>query len=188
MSTDKIKNRVWIILGVVIGLVALYYILVYPFLLNSKITSELEIEEQRLENYVKLIKQKPKKDFLLANTEKKLGIYKGMLLDGDKPPVVAAMLQNTLKQMAEDEGVNIERERPLNIEERGLFLEIPIEITLRCSITKLANIIYAIEDYEKFLDISKINISVINIRNPIDVKVTMTIAGYILSQGILKES
>lgn len=187
MSNSKVKNRVLIFTGIVIGCIIIYLIFVYPFILNKRVTGKLEIEEQRLANYLKLINQKPEKDIKLEELHEKIDKYKSMLLESDKPPVVAAMLQNTLKEMAENEGINIISERQLNIEEKGLFLKIPVEVTLRSSITKLTNFVYSIEDYNKFLDISDINISVINIRKPEDVKASITVSGYILAQEPSKE-
>lgn len=178
----------WVVVGGGLGVVVLYFALIFPFALNSRVSDKLEIEEQRLDNYLRLIRQKPEKDAILErlilNEEK----YTDMLLKSDKPPVVAARLQNTLKEMAEDEGVNIISEKQLAIEERGPFIEVPIEITLRCSITKLTNLIYAIEDYQKFLDISKLNIRVVNIRKPTDVRADIKVSGFIVAHGISEES
>ncbi len=188
MSNNKLKNKILFIISILAGMVSLYFALAYPFILNRRISDKLEIEEQKLENYVKLINQKPQKDSLLEFLTLKSEKYKEMLLEYDKPPVVAARLQNTLKEMAEEEGVSIISEKQLPIEEYNLFTKIPITITLRCSITKLTNLVYAIEDYKKFLDISKIDISVINIRNPTDVKASITVSGFIFAKGISKET
>lgn len=189
MSNNKIKNRIWILIGVLLGVAVLYFALVFPFVLNKQLSTKLEEEEQRLNNYIRLISQKPERDAALERIKYKEAKYKSMLLETDKPPVVAARLQNTLKKMAEEEGVNIISEKQLAIEERGLFIEIPVQINLSCSITKLTNLIYAIEDYRKFLDISDLSIRVINIRKPTDVRADMTVSGFIFAHhGISEES
>lgn len=90
--------------------------------------------------------------------------------------------------MAADEGVDIISEKQLSIVEQASFIEVPVEITLKCSITKLTSLIYAIEDYKKFLDISKLSIRVVNIRKPIDVRADLTVSGYIFAQDISKEN
>jgi len=187
MSPGKINKKVWVILGVVLGGVVLYFALVFPFNLNRDVGEKLEIEEQRYNNYLRLISQRPEKEASLNQLMNRKQGYGSRLMAPDKPPVVAARLQNILKEMAAEEGVDIISEKQLDIVERKPFIEVPIEITLKCSITKLTNLIYAIEDFEKFLDISKMNIRVINIRNPIDVRADLTISGFIVAQDIAKE-
>ncbi|MBN2372850.1 hypothetical protein JXL19_03560 [bacterium] len=187
MGNSKVKNLTWIALIGAMGIAAFYFALVYPFILNKRVNEKLEIEEQRLENYLRTIRQKPEKDAMLEHLIQSEERYQDMLMEPDKPPVVAARLQNTLKGMAENEGVNIISEKQLAISEQGAFIEVPVEITLRCSITKLTNLIYAIEDYQRFLDISKLNIRVVNIRNPIDIRADMTVSGFILARGISEE-
>ena len=188
MSKNNLNKRIWLVIGILLGGVLIYFALVYPFVLNKEVTAKLAIEEQRHENYLKLISQKPAKDAVLKRLARKKELYHGRLLASDKPPVVAARLQNTLKEMAADEGVEIISEKQLNVIEEGPFIEVPVEITLKCSITKLRNLIYAIEDYEKFLDISKLNIRVVNIRTPIDVRADLTVSGFIFATDISKES
>ncbi|MGA1839756.1 MAG: type II secretion system protein GspM [bacterium] len=184
---DKYNKKIWLVAGILAGCVVLYFALIYPFSINKKVTDALEIEEQRYNSYIKLISQRPKKNAILKQLTLKKEKYNNRLLDPDKPPVVAANLQNTLKEMASEEGVEIISEKQLTIIERDPFIEIPIEITLKCSITKLTNLIYDIEDFKKFLDISKINVRVVNIRNPIDVRADLTVSGFILAQDVTKE-
>jgi len=187
MSPAKLSKKVWIILGVVLGGVVLYFALVLPFILNREVSVNLEIEEQRYNNYLRLIGQRPEKEAILNQLNNRKQEYSSRLMAPDKPPVVAAHLQNILKEMAAEEGVDIISEKQLDIVERKPFIEVPVEITLKCSITKLTNLIYAIEDFDKFLDISKMNMRVINIRNPIDVRADLTISGFIVAQDIAKE-
>lgn len=184
---SKFNKKIWFGIGILGGLVVLYFALIYPFYLNRDVTKKLDFEEQRYNNYLKLISQRPKKDAILKRLTRKKEKYNNRLLEPDKPPVVAARLQNTLKEMASEEGVDIISEKQLSIIERDPFIEIPIEITLKCSITKLTSLIYAIEDFKKFLDISKLNIRVVNIRNPIDVRADLTVSGFILAQDVSKE-
>ena len=188
MSKNRMDKRIWLLLGILLGGVVIYFALVYPFVMNKKVTAKLALEEQRHENYLKLISQKPAKDAVLKRLIRKKELYHSRLLTSDKPPVVAARLQNILKEMAADEGVDIISEKQLNVVEEGPFIEVPVEITLKCTITKLTNLIYAIEDYEKFLDISKLNIRVVNIRKPIDVRADLTVSGFIFAPDISKES
>ena len=188
MTFNKIDKRIWIILGILLGGVALYFALIHPFVLNRDVMAELEREEQKYDQYLKLISQGPAKEAILQGLVRKKKIYKDRLFVADKPPVVAARLQNILKEMASDEGIDIISEKQLDTDERGLFIEVPVEITLKCSMTKLTNLIYAIEDYEKYLDVSKISIRVVNIRKPIDVRADLTVSGFILAREISKES
>lgn len=188
MNINKIDKRVWIAIGVLLGAVILYFALIFPFILNKKVSAKLDLEEQKYNNYLRLIRQKPEKDAVLNRLKRKKGIYNNRLLKSDKPPVVAARLQNTLKEMAADEGVDIISEKQLAPVDRGPFIEVPIEITLKCSITKLTDLLYAIEDFEKFLNISKLSIRVVNIRKPIDVRADMTVSGFIFAKEVSKES
>jgi len=188
MNIGKLDKRIWLLIGILIGGVVVYFALIFPFFLNRDVTAKLELEEQRYNNYLKLIGQKPEKDGTLKRFIRKKEKFNNRLLESDKPPVVAARLQNTLKEMASDEGIDIISEKQKSIVEQDSFIEVPVEITLKCSITKLSNLIYAIEDYKKFLDISKLSIRVVNIRKPIDVRADLTVSGYIFAQDVSKEN
>ena len=62
MIPAKLGKKMWIILGVLLGGVVLFFALVYPFILNRDVSQKLEIEEQRYNNFLRLISQRPEKE------------------------------------------------------------------------------------------------------------------------------
>lgn len=187
MNLDNYSKIIWII-GSIIGFSILFFFLIYlPNSLNQNISDQLNLENQKLERDLKLISKREERIKQLEQIEKLKQGYYDMLLETAKPPVVAAQLQGILKNMAEEEGVKITREKQLDAIEHGNFLEIPVKLSIECTITRLTNFMYKIEDYWKYLDISNLNIKVRNTRNPQSVSADIIISGFIINKAALEE-
>lgn len=99
------------------------------------------------------------------------------LIKGDKPAVAAAELQRLCREITMTSGVDIRTERALNPVDSGLYYSIPVEIGFQVTTSKLKDILLKIETSPFLLSIPEMKIRVININNPSDVYVTLTVAG-----------
>ncbi|MGA1866997.1 MAG: type II secretion system protein GspM [bacterium] len=187
MNASKYKRLMWAVMIIICCIAVIYVMILLPYSLNSQITDQLDLEYQKMEMDRKLIAQRAQKLKQLEQLKKLKESYYNLLMASAKVPVVAAKLQGVLKNMAEEEGVKIIREKQLDQIEHGIFLEIPVQFTIEGTITKVSNFIYRIEDHTKFLDISDLNIKVRNIRNPTLVNADITISGFIIAGPAVEE-
>ncbi len=104
--------------------------------------------------------------------------YEKTLLQGDKPPVAAAELQRILKEMASSLDIDIKLERTLNPVDTDFYLGIPVEIGFVASTAKLKNLLYKLRKSPFLLNVSGIKVRVTNIRNPVDIYITLVVTGF----------
>lgn len=102
-----------------------------------------------------------------------------LFLQGSKPPVEAAELQNTLKNIATSLAIDIKQERALNPTDTGRFLSIPVEIGFTASTAGLSDFLQRIRNSPALLAIAEMKIRIINTAKPDDVNVTLIVTGII---------
>jgi len=104
------------------------------------------------------------------------------------PAVAASELQKIVKDMAAEAKTEVRSERILPPADRGELLEIPIEIAVSCEIRQLVDLLAKLESAPKLLPVQDLKIRVVNLTQPKDLLVTLTVSGFILpnAQGKAK--
>jgi Tfp pilus assembly protein PilO len=197
------REKGLVALGFVILLLLIGRALVYdPLVARMRRTAEqLELEPQRLEKNLRYINRKPE---IMANLDKAradLKTLEPLLLTGDTPSVSASDLQRTVQEFASRGGTQVVSTRVLNAESLGTFTRIPIQLEVSGLIDQVAGLIQGIESAPKLLVINEINIRSFAIVGapprrpdgtsalpPQNLRVSLTVSGYIRSQPVVKES
>lgn len=170
-------------------LVALLAILFFIFFDNladffyyrpQRIRSRIFHERNILERSQLKVKSRPSLEARVAASKEKVSNIQGRLLPGEKPPVAAARLQQIIEQTAKETNVEIKSQKINQPKEHPLVLEIPVEVVFVCYVGELKNFLYRIESHPKLLTIPKWSIRVPNHRDPKQIQVNMTIAGFIV--------
>ena len=182
-SKDKKRKRFIIILGVSAGLSLFTLGVVWVLSYNIKIEKLISQEKKKIAKNSAIVAQKEGKQAFLEYLQKQRADFDRKLLSGDTPAVAAAELQTILNDMASEFDLMIASQRIITPKERGIFLEVPVQITTQCTITKLKELLYQIETYSKFLSISSLDVRVVRARDPKDVKATIDISGFILNRN-----
>ena len=166
-----------------VGFVVIFLFIIFviaPLVARQRSISE-EIPEKikQLEKYRRIIagRTQAEKDLKQARELYKTSCNK--LLSGNTPPLAAANLQDILKTLAVKNLINIKSEKVLDIKGLDFFTEIPVQIEFVSIMTNLTNFCYDIENYEKTLIITDLNIQAASYRDPKDVRVALVIAGFI---------
>lgn len=95
--------------------------------------------------------------------------------------VAASELQKLVKEMASQAATEVRSERILPIVERGEVTEIPIEIAVSGEVRQLVDLLSLFERAPKLLAVRDLRIRVVNVTQPKDLLVTLTVAGLIPS-------
>ncbi len=101
------------------------------------------------------------------------------LLKGGKPPVAAAALQRSLKEMASSLGIDVKLERTVNPVDVEIYLGIPVEIGFKATTDELKSLLVKIRKSSYLLTVSEMKVRVTNINNPEDIYTTLVVTGFI---------
>jgi Tfp pilus assembly protein PilO len=96
------------------------------------------------------------------------------------PAVAASELQKIVKDMAAQARTEVRSERILPPADRGELLEIPVEIAVSCEIRQLVDLLARLDSAPKLLPVQELKIRVVNMTQPKDLLVTLTVSGFVL--------
>jgi hypothetical protein len=88
-----------------------------------------------------------------------LARVEGQFLSGLNPAVASADLQEILKSLTSEHGVQMSSAKVLQPREAGPYLEVPVQVQLNGNITQLVALLYSLEHHKKILFIPELEIN-----------------------------
>jgi len=172
----------------VIGLAAL--ILVYNFgvvaLVEAKkrADEEIALKQRILLKYAEILQNRKGIEESIERTQKQSEEIQKRLLPGETPQLGAAHLQDIVKRLAEKNRIALRSFRILEPKEVSFFQRIALQIDFNpiSSITSLGQFLFDLENQEKELMISEMDLLVFNPRMP------NTVQGNVVISGLMKGS
>ena len=184
MKKSKEKDKkLTIILGIIAGLLAFVLGIMAVLSYNGNIKAKIKERKKKIERDISTVEKRSAKEAELEYLQFKRASFDQRLLLGETPAVAAAELQTILSDMASEFDLMISSQRIITPKEHGIFLEVPVQITTQCTMTKLQELLYQIETYPLFLSITDLNIQVVRRRDQKEVKATINISGVILNRN-----
>ena len=180
----KLKGRkknllLFLLAGVLV--VVIYELGVVALLESQKrVRDELGLKSKMLGRYDEFVKTEKDIEEELGQVEKQVEAIQAKLLPGETPQIMAANLQEMLKKLSEKNGIQIRSFRIGEPKELNFYLRVPviIEINPTKSMSSLTYFLYDIENADKFLVISDLNLTAPNMRNPTEVQGNLTVTGF----------
>jgi type II secretory pathway component PulM len=171
-------------------LVVLAYLLVISPLLGLKDNWAQELDKKAglLQKYEALQKDKQAVFRAYDNMQKTLTRVEGQLLTGTNPAVASADLQEILKNLTRNLGVQVTSTKVLPPQESGAYLEVPIEVQMTCTIDQLVSMLYRLEHHEKLLLITELDINAPRIRRRRVQQDDSTLRAHLVVEGLMKKS
>jgi len=147
---------------------------------ERKVRDELALKGKMLGRYDEFVKMEKDIEQELGQVEGQVEAIQAKLLPGETPQIMAASLQEMLKKTSEKNGIQIRSFRIGEPKELNFFLRVPviIEINPTKSMSSLTYFLYDIENGEKLLVISDLNLTAPNMRNPTEVQGNLTVTGF----------
>ena len=159
------REKILILTGGVLMVFIAIKILFFPLMERRQAVGEsLAMRTELLERTKKAIKMRPQmeeKRRVLRETVKNL---EGALLVGKSPTLASAELQSLMKEIAQRSGVQIKSIKTLKSEDLGEYIKVQGEIIFYADIRSLLNFLYNIEDNEKALVVTQMNLVLQNSR------------------------
>jgi type II secretory pathway component PulM len=190
-SLDRLspQNRrlVWLLGGGLL-LILLYLAVVSPLLsLEESWNQELVKQSRILNQYKNLLSGK--KRVIEANKVMKAALSRveGQFLSGANPAVASADLQEIMKSLAREQGVQMTSAKVLPTREAGPYLEVPLQVQLVASISQLVSLLYHVEHHKKILFIPELDINaprwVKGINKEVTLQINLVISG-VIKKGV----
>jgi type II secretory pathway component PulM len=160
---DKLpeQQRRWAWLGLGgLGLVLIYLLIIGPLLdLEDSWSQELGRQTQILAKYQSLAANRKTAQEAVAALNAALTKLGSQFLTGDNSAVASSELQDIMKSLAREHGLELTSTKTLPPREVGKYLEVPVQVTLAARIDQVLSIFYKLEHHKKLLFISELQIS-----------------------------
>ena len=169
-------------------LLLFYLAVVSPLLsLEDSWNQELVSQSKLLSKYQSLLKSKNRAIEANKSMKAALARTEGQFLSGSNPAVASADLQEILKNLAKEQGVQMTSAKVLPPREAGLYLEVPVQVELTATINQLVTLLYHLEHHKKLLFIPDLDISaprMAKVENKdIPLQISMVISG-VIKKGV----
>jgi Tfp pilus assembly protein PilO len=117
----------------------------------------------------------------VTNMRSELDKVESRFFSGEKDSLVAAEIQQDIKQICLEHGVKIQSSKVLKSEEMGSYRKINVQVLFEGSITAFQRIIFALKNHQKYFFFPEIEIRVTDMRNPTTIRSTATVSGIMRS-------
>ena len=175
------REKKVVIFGVSLAAVVMLVWAVIAFLPSpSGLAREVETNKSMLLRYREMIGREDAYKARGAQIQQRLDRDLTRLLPGDNASIAGAELQKVLKEIADQNGVEVSRRdiRPQQKAQNNLA-KISVNMDTNCTPEQLVRMLAAIENYGKYLSVDELNISAFRQPRGYVTRQTMTITGYI---------
>jgi len=175
------EKRFVIIGSVVAGLILVYYAVMFGLPSQEGLQGTLELKRRTLLRQRETIARAEQVKASVERSQQRLRQDLTRLLPGDNPSIAAAELQKLLKDIADQNGLeiirkDIQREQKL----QDNIVKVPVRIETNCGPEQLVQFLVAVQNYEKFLTVDELVINSFRIQKRYEIRPSITVAGFIV--------
>jgi type II secretory pathway component PulM len=154
------QRRLALIGGGALLLAVVYLAVISPlWALHDSWSQELDRKRQVLAKYQGLVASKAQIEQGNKAMKAALAQAESQFLAGSNPAVASADLQEILKKLTQDNGVQLTSAKVLQPREAGPYLEVPVQVQLACTTGQLLTILYQLEHHKKLLFVPELEIN-----------------------------
>jgi type II secretory pathway component PulM len=181
------RRIVWLVGGGLL-LILFYLVVVSPLLsLEDSWSQDLVNRNKLLSKYQSLLKSKNQVKAANKAMKAALARTEAKFLSGSNPAVASAELQEILKNLATEQGIQMTSAKVLPPREAGVYLEVPVQAELTATINQLVTLLYHLEHHKKLLFIPDLDInaprSVKGDKKDIPLQISMVVSG-VIKKGV----
>ena len=173
-----------LILGAVAvaAIIGAWFFAVEPVVEQNRIAQEIiPARQEVLARRLELVGRKDAISAELSAVTGKIDTMAGRFFTATTPAVAASELQKLVKDTAGQVRTEVRSERIMAPVDRGEILEIPIEIMVSGEIRQIVDLLARLEADTKLLSVQDLKLRVMNVSQPKDLLVTITLSGFILT-------
>ncbi len=170
------KNLVVILLG---GAIVFLLFLVQPWMNSTDMEEELFSRYRLLLKYRSLVEESKSLGGNVDALRDELKSYEERLLEGSNTSLGFAELQRVVSGHVQSAGLKLLTVKPMPIIERDEYVEIPLQVDLQGDMKSFRDLVRKLEAEHLALRVSKLSISVADVRNPYKLNIKIAIHGMI---------
>jgi hypothetical protein len=174
-------KRALTLLGAVGVVLLVAFAVVLPFYsAKSGVASELEEKEQLLGRYVQVLQEEGNYQVELSQLDRVLSGYRQRLLDAQDISMATVQLEEVVRTLAAENGIQVTRSNPLQEREVGEnYVKITLQINLRSNMPQLNRFLYALSAHSKFLLVENFFLNSLRSQNQVRIQPRMNVSGFI---------
>lgn len=173
------KKVFWGLIGITMALLVYIFGIVPLWEAKKKADEEMALKQRVIWKYAEIIQNRKAVEEALNRTRRQSEGIQKRLLPGETPQLGAANLQDIVKRLSEKNGISLRSFRILEPKEIAVWRRISLQIELAPtnSLMSLGQFIYDLENQEKELMISEMDLLIFNPRMPNTIQGNMVISG-----------
>lgn len=173
------REKIVVSIGCVIALIIISYRVVsWVGFVRIATKEKVSAMMMLLERQTAMIAGKEDIKVRLEAAKNEINIMEKKLLVSDKPTIAAAELQKAINDMIMPLNLSINSQKILAPVDQELFMAIPVEIGFMSSTLVLKDLLMQITASDLLLSVSEIRIRVMNIAEPKELSIVMTVVGF----------
>ena len=174
------QKRILLVLAGVVMIILVISFGVLPLMeAKKRAEEEIALKKRALLKYEQFLQNRKTIEEELGRTVKQYDGIQQKLLAGETPQLGAANLQEIVKRLSEKNGIGLRSFRILEAKEIGVYRKISLQIDFNpiSSMMSLGQFIYDLEDQEKQLMISEMDLLIFNPRMPNNIQGNLVVSG-----------
>ncbi len=172
------ERRITILIAFLI-LVALEFFYLQPLQQKQpEIKEELFIKTRKLQKYIALTKRTEEIKKELSSTEQRLSEIQKGLISARSESIALVSIQEIIRKYADESSLQVTSMRPLDKIDYSYYVGLPVQITVTGNIKEITEFLKNVVNAPYILTIESINVRVINIRNPYNLRLRGSFVGY----------
>ena len=180
----------WLLLALVAAL-SLYYLAIIPWEeTKKKAEEEIRLKRKILTQYNEILQNRWQVEMNLEKAKKQMEEINKKLISGDTLQLAAANLQDMVQKIAEKNFVSLRSFRILEPKDIGPFRQVSLQIEFlpTNSMLNLSHFIADLENQEKLIIISDMDLLIINPRLPNALQGNLMVSAYMQGSKIQEKS
>lgn len=179
MKISTREKRVLIAGGLAVAAFLVTVYVIEPFLSSQgKIREEIREKKALLERHQRLASEKDRYQRKVEGLKAELRQAEGVLLKGEKLPLVAAELQGLLHKLGQEAGLTIVRENVPPPKKIEMFTQVTVELSVKGELKAIRDFLYKVQTAPKLLTVPKLTIRGVASRGLTALSADLQVAGY----------
>jgi Tfp pilus assembly protein PilO len=183
------ERKIILLVGAVVILAGILYRFFPVFESMESLEQEIVLKQKKLQKYRQMVQERNELESRLISYNRIIERAESALLEGETSALAAVDIQNILSEITGKSDLEVLTMRVLKPEgeEEDLYTTIPVQITLRCTVRQLKEVVYQIESAPKLLRIGDLRVRVVRGKIEGQVQATLTVEGYTKKNATIGE-
>jgi type II secretory pathway component PulM len=173
------KKLLWGLVAVAVGIIFYFYAIVPLAEAKRRAEQEIVLNQKILSKYAEILQTRKSAEETLERALKLNEEVQKKLLVGETPQLGGAHLQEVVKKLADKYGISLRSFRILEPKDLGMYRRISLQIDFNPlnSMGSLTQFIYDLENQDKEIFISDMDLLIFNPRMPGNIQGNMVVSG-----------